>query len=79
MKERSYTQIAVEILKRNGKPMHYKQLTAEILKQRKTVGMTPQMTVLTALIRHKSLFSRSDRGTYRLIDGPSVSARAKKT
>ncbi len=33
-----HREVAYQILKENGKPMHYKEITAEVLKRSKSVG-----------------------------------------
>jgi len=49
----STTDLAYEILKSNGKPMHYKDITKEILKIKLLGGKTPHHTVYARMLKDK--------------------------
>ena len=59
--------LAYEILKKARKPMHYREITKEILKEKTFWGKTPEYTVLSDLITdRKKRFIRVRRGIYAL-------------
>ena len=60
-----YTNLAYKVLKESGEPMHYVNITQEVLKVKQTKGKTPQQT-LRALIAKDERFVKVDRGTYGL-------------
>jgi DNA-binding PadR family transcriptional regulator len=62
----SYRYYILEVLRKRKKPMHYREITTEVLKHRNTRGKTPEMTILSILIKHKENFIRTGPGTYTL-------------
>lgn len=56
-KEKSIEFHAYDILKKNGKPLHYLELTKLIIKQKEIKGETPWKTV-NAVICNNSKFKR---------------------
>lgn len=61
----SYSTLAYQILNKAGKPMHYMDITKEILKLKNSKGRTPHKTVRSVLYRDDR-FTKIDRGTYGL-------------
>lgn len=64
VKQDTYKYLAVQVLRKHKRPMHYKEITEEVLKHRQITGKTPEMTVLAMLIKNKALFKRTDVGIY---------------
>lgn len=62
----------LKVLRKHGKPMHYKQITAEVLKQHDILGKTPAMTILSILVKRKANFIRTGTGTYALRESSTV-------
>lgn len=59
--------LAYEILRKARKPMHYREITGEILKKKKFRGLTPEYTVLSCLLTdRKKRFIRVRKGIYAL-------------
>jgi len=69
MKERknSFYQLAQKVLSEQKKPMHYMDLTKEILKIKETKGKTPERTVIAVIQRDKhNVFVRMGDGVFGL-------------
>lgn len=62
---KSFKQLAYEVLRAEGKPMHYVDLTSEVLKLRKTDGKTPAATLRMELAEDHR-FVKVKRGIYGL-------------
>ena len=65
MKKNSWTYLAYQILKENGKPMHYKEITKKALISKKTKGKTPSYSLQAAMWRNLE-FIRLGEGYYGL-------------
>ena len=50
----SIPDLAYQVLKKEGKPLHYQALTKKIMKKKKTTGKTPWNTVNSILCTHSS-------------------------
>ncbi|MDI9335708.1 MAG: winged helix-turn-helix domain-containing protein [Gammaproteobacteria bacterium] len=74
----SWMDAIIQVLKESGRPMHYKDLTGQILSRGyyRTDGATPaesvNRTINSSINRdgEKSPFVRTSRGTYRLRNSP---------
>jgi DNA-directed RNA polymerase delta subunit len=66
-KENTIAEIAYEILKKRGEPLHYKEITNLIMKSKEVKGKTPWNTVNASLCTNPK-FKRVDKGTYALSD-----------
>lgn len=66
MDKGSYKNIAVEVLRKHKRPMHYKEILEEVLKRRTTRGKTPEKTIVSVLVKNREVFIRTDSGTYTL-------------
>ena len=65
--EDSFYGLARKILAEQGRPMHYVDLTKEILKIKETKGKSPERTVMAVLIRDKkNTFVRKGDGVFSL-------------
>ncbi|MDG7023005.1 MAG: winged helix-turn-helix domain-containing protein [Nitrososphaerota archaeon] len=65
--KKSFADYAYELLFRAGQEgMHYRELTAQILKLKQTKGKTPDQTILSILERDKRRFEKVGKGTYRV-------------
>lgn len=62
MGKRVYKDLIISVLKENKRPIHYKEITAEILKYRTLRGKTPDMAILSILVKDKNNFIRTDSG-----------------
>lgn len=66
-KKDSFYQMAKKVLKEQQKPMHYGDITKEILKVKETKGKSPERTVMAVLIRDKhNVFMRMGEGIFGL-------------
>ena len=66
-KKDSFYGLARKILSEHGRPMHYLDLTKEILKVKETKGKSPERTVMAVLIRDKkNTFVRKGEGIFGL-------------
>jgi len=64
---KSFYSLAEKVLKENKKPMHYTDITAEILKLKETKGKTPERTVIAVLMRDThNVFKRMGEGKFGL-------------
>ena len=64
-----HREVAYQVLKENGKPMHYKEITAEVMKRSKTVGTTPQNSIFSRLITDtQKRFVKTAKGTFGLTE-----------
>lgn len=61
----SVTKAAEQLLEKSGKPMHYKEITKQIMHQCALSGKTPRETV-RSLLATNSNFIRVDEGIYAL-------------
>lgn len=61
----TYASLAYKVLKEWGKPLHYKNITKEILKVKDTKGKTPQQTLRVIITKDKK-FVKVKRGIYGL-------------
>jgi len=63
---KSFYSLAQKVLQESKKPMHYADITKEILKVKESKGKTPERTVIAVLMRdtHKSL-----RGKEKVFSG----------
>ena len=70
-----HREVAYQVLKENGKPMHYKELTAEVLKRSKSTGATPQNSIFSRLITDtQKRFVKTAKGTFGLSEWNSKEA-----
>ena len=70
-----HREIAYQVLKESGKPMHYKDITSEVLKRSKSVGTTPQNSIFSRLITDtKKRFVKTSKGTFGLTEWSSKEA-----
>lgn len=70
-----HREVAYQVLKDNGKPMHYKELTAEVLKRSKSTGATPQNSIFSRLITDtQKRFVKISKGTFGLTEWNSKEA-----
>ena len=64
----SFYQLAKKVLAEQKKPMHYVDITKEILKTKETKGKSPERTVMAVIIRDKhNVFKRMGDGVFGLI------------
>ena len=64
---KSFYSLAEKVLKENKKPMHYTDITAEILKLKETKGKTPERTLIAVLMRDThNVFTRKGEGVFGL-------------
>ena len=67
-----HREVAYLILKENGKPMHYKDITAEVIKRSKSVGTTPQNSIFSRMITDtQKRFVKTAKGTFGLTEWTS--------
>ena len=70
-----HREIAYQVLKENGKPMHYKEITAEVMKRSTSVGTTPQNSIFSRLITDtQKRFVKTSKGTFGLSEWNSKEA-----
>ncbi|MBI2133600.1 winged helix-turn-helix domain-containing protein [Candidatus Woesearchaeota archaeon] len=70
-----HREVAYQVLKENGKPMHYKEITAEVMKRSKSTGTTPQNSIFSRLITDtQKRFVRTSKGTFGLTEWNSKEA-----
>ncbi|GEM_PF-1540831 len=70
-----HREVAYQILKENGKPMHYKEITAEVVKRSKSVGTTPQNSIFSRMITDtQKRFVKTAKGTFGLTEWNSKEA-----
>lgn len=64
-----HREICYDILKENGKPMHYKKITEEVLKRGKSVGVTPQNSMFARMATdNKGRFTKLGKGMFGLTE-----------
>jgi DNA-directed RNA polymerase delta subunit len=63
----SYNELAYIALKKHGKPMHYRDITAEVVKFKREVGNTPSQSLRVAISKDKR-FVKTSRGIYGLAE-----------
>ena len=64
---KSFYKLAQRVLKEQKKPMHYRDITQEIVKVKQTKGKTPERTVMAVLIRDThNVFQRMGNGIFGL-------------
>ncbi len=64
-----HREVAYQVLKDNGKPMHYKEITAEVIKRSKSVGTTPQNSIFSRMITDtQKRFVKTAKGTFGLTE-----------
>jgi DNA-directed RNA polymerase delta subunit len=64
---KSFYSLAEKVLKQNEKPMHYTDITTEILKIKDSKGKTPERTVIAVLMRDThNVFTRHGEGVFGL-------------
>ena len=67
--ENPHREICYLVLKEHGKPMHYKQITEEVLKRSKSVGETPQNSMFARMITdNKNRFKKTGKGMFGLTE-----------
>ncbi len=64
----SHREVCYRILKERGKPMHYKKITEEVLKECKSVGKTPQNTMYARMLTDKKRFKLLGKGKFALLE-----------
>jgi DNA-directed RNA polymerase delta subunit len=70
-----HREVAYQILKESGKPMHYKEITAEVIKRSKSVGTTPQNSIFSRMITDtQKRFVKTAKGTFGLTEWTSKEA-----
>ncbi len=63
----SFYQLAKRVLSEQKKPMHYVELTKEIMKIKESKGKTPERTVIAVIQRDKhNVFVRMGDGVFGL-------------
>jgi len=62
----SYKEIAYNILKKSGKPMHVSELTAKVRKVRHMESKTPENTINLSCQKHDKI-KWVDKGTFQVI------------
>lgn len=66
-KKDSFYNLAKKVLLEQKKPMHYTDLTKEILKNKETKGKTPERTVIAVMLRDThNVFMRVGDGVFGL-------------
>ena len=66
-KRNSFYQMAKKVLNAEKKPMHYADITREILKTKETKGKSPERTVMAVIIRDShNVFMRMGDGVFGL-------------
>ena len=66
-KKDSFYQMAKKVLNSQKKPMHYADITKEILKTKESKGKSPERTVMAVLIRDThNVFMRMGDGVFGL-------------
>lgn len=66
-KKDSFYQLAKKVLNSQKKPMHYTDITKEILKTKESKGKSPERTVMAVLIRDThNVFMRMGDGVFGL-------------
>jgi DNA-directed RNA polymerase delta subunit len=64
---KSFYTLAQKVLQENKKPMHYMDITKEILKIKETKGKTPERTVMAVILRDKhNVFTSVGEGIFGL-------------
>ncbi|MBU1201966.1 MAG: winged helix-turn-helix domain-containing protein [Nanoarchaeota archaeon] len=64
---KSFYTLAQKVLQENKKPMHYMDITKEILKIKETKGKTPERTVMAVILRDKhNVFKSVGEGVFTL-------------
>ena len=64
---KSFYTLAQKVLQENKKPMHYMDITKEILKTKETKGKTPERTVMAVILRDKhNVFKSVGEGIFGL-------------
>lgn len=61
----SYQVLSIEILQKNGRPMHVKEILEHILESKVPSGKTPGAT-LSSVLQRSSYFVRTSKGTFDL-------------
>lgn len=65
--DKSFYTLAQKVLQENNKPMHYMDITKEILKIKETKGKTPERTVMAVILRDKhNIFKSVGEGVFGL-------------
>ena len=74
-----HREICYLVLKENGKPMHYKKITEEVLKRSKSVGETPQNSMFARMITdNKNRFKKTGKGTFSLSEWDNKPVEVKQ-
>lgn len=60
--------LAIEILREHGKPMHYRDIFKEMRRFKHFKGKTPEKSVYSVLTRASEL-TRVEKGVFELKDG----------
>jgi len=70
-KQYTWKEAIEKVLKDAGKPLHYKKIADQILRQGllKTKSATPSITVSASLTKHSKIFEKVSSGTYQLSGG----------
>jgi len=64
---KSFYSLAQKVLQESKKPMHYADITKEILKVKESKGKTPERTVIAVLMRDThNVFKRQGEGIFGL-------------
>ena len=84
MRGESAKQVAIDVLRAAGEPLHTKEITKRVIESGRSSGLkgkTPEATVVAAMLAVGSKpggsFKRVDKGTYTLADDLAESATAK--
>jgi DNA-directed RNA polymerase delta subunit len=65
--DKSFYTLAQKVLQENKEPMHYMDITKEILKTKETKGKTPERTVMAVILRDKhNVFKSVGEGIFGL-------------
>jgi hypothetical protein len=85
MRGESAKQVAIDVLRSAGEPLHAKEITNRVIESGRSSGLkgkTPEATVAAMLAvgsKPGGSFKRVDKGTYTLADDLAASATAKPT
>ena len=85
-KDASAKQVAIDVLRKAGEPLHAKEIAKRVLASGRCAGLkgkTPEATINAMLAvgsKPGGPFARVDKGTYTLADAPATTGKpAKRT
>lgn len=83
-KDASAKQVAIDVLRKAGEPLHAKEIAKRVLASGRCAGLkgkTPEATISAMLAvgsRPGGPFARIDKGTYTLADAPAAATTSAK-